>query len=170
MPDFIYDASRLFNLVLIGYSANDPPMRYLLNAVAADGTRFQDIKERFSFFRVNSHDQVAVEDWKARGITPIPYESDGEHEALSRALQKWARLSPNTRTTRAMDAEVRRLVKKKRDEANEEEQDLFDHLIRRSDASELKRLSKLASRAHADAGWLKAMMDVSGEKVVGQAP
>ena len=36
VPDLIYDAARLFNLVLVGYSANDPPMRYLLNAVAAD--------------------------------------------------------------------------------------------------------------------------------------
>jgi hypothetical protein len=31
VPDFIYDAARLFNLVLVGYSANDPPMRYLLS-------------------------------------------------------------------------------------------------------------------------------------------
>lgn len=36
IPDFIYDAARLFHLVLVGYSANDPPMRYLLNSVAAD--------------------------------------------------------------------------------------------------------------------------------------
>ena len=49
VPDFIYDAARLFHLVLIGYSANDAPMRYLLNAVAADGSRFDDLKERFAF-------------------------------------------------------------------------------------------------------------------------
>ena len=53
VPDFIYDAARLFHLVLVGYSANDPPMRYLLNAVAADGTRFDDltrIMQRFEVF------------------------------------------------------------------------------------------------------------------------
>ncbi len=49
VPDFIYDAARLFHLVLVGYSANDPPMRYLLNAVAADGSRFDDLRERFTF-------------------------------------------------------------------------------------------------------------------------
>lgn len=49
VPDFIYDAARLFNLVLVGYSANDPPMKYLLNAVAADVARFDDLKERFAF-------------------------------------------------------------------------------------------------------------------------
>ena len=49
VPDFVYDAARLYHLVLVGYSANDPPMRYLLNAVAADGFHFSDIKERFVF-------------------------------------------------------------------------------------------------------------------------
>jgi len=67
VPDFIYDAARLFNLVLVGYTANDPPMRYLLNAVAADGTRFDDLKERFTFIGdVHPPDPVALEDWKGR--------------------------------------------------------------------------------------------------------
>ena len=75
VPDFIYDAARLFHLVLVGYSANDPPRRYLFNAVAADGTRFDYLKERFTFFGTDGVDPVALEDWKARGITPINYES-----------------------------------------------------------------------------------------------
>ncbi|MGO8658270.1 hypothetical protein ACC771_22150, partial [Rhizobium ruizarguesonis] len=62
VPDFIYDAARLFHLVLVGYSANDPPMRYLLNAVAADGSRFDDLKERFTFFGTNAPDPVSLED------------------------------------------------------------------------------------------------------------
>jgi hypothetical protein len=60
VPDFIYDAARLFHLVLVGYSLNDPPMRYLLNAVAADGTRFDDLKERFIFFGTSSPDPVVI--------------------------------------------------------------------------------------------------------------
>ena len=36
VPDFIYDAARLYHLVLVGYSASDAPMRYLLNAEATD--------------------------------------------------------------------------------------------------------------------------------------
>ncbi|MBM4289666.1 MAG: hypothetical protein FJ135_16260 [Deltaproteobacteria bacterium] len=78
VPDFIYDAARLFHLVLVGYSANDPPMRYLLNAVAADGTRFSEIKERFSFVPTNTSDSELLEDWRGRGITPIPYGGQGE--------------------------------------------------------------------------------------------
>ena len=53
ISDFIYDAARLFHLVLVGYSANDTPMKYLFNAIAADGLRFTDIKERFIFVATN---------------------------------------------------------------------------------------------------------------------
>ena len=93
VPDFIYDAARLFHLVLVGYSANDPPMRYLLNAVAADGSRFGDIKERFTFIGMRASDPVAMEDWKGRGITPIPYDDADGHAALRHVLERWASLS-----------------------------------------------------------------------------
>lgn len=82
VPDFIYDAARLYHLVLVGYSANDPPMRYLLNAVAADGSRFDDLKERFTFFGTNAPDPVSLEDWRARGITPIYYDLYQPGEAV----------------------------------------------------------------------------------------
>lgn len=79
VTDFIYDAARLYHLVLVGYSANDAPMRYLLNAVAADGNRFDDLKERFTFFGSGTLDPVDLEDWRGRGITPIHYDSGANH-------------------------------------------------------------------------------------------
>ena len=108
VPDFIYDAARLFHLiVLVGYSANDPPMRYLLNAVAADGSRFSDLKERFTFFGTSSPDSVALEDWRARGITPIHYDANGNHAALLATLERWATLSAINGNPKRVDAEIR---------------------------------------------------------------
>lgn len=92
VPDFIYDAALLFHLVLVGYSANDPPMRYLLNAVAADGSRFDDLKERFAFVGMSSpHDPVEVADWRGRGITPIPYSPANDHSILTGTLKRWSK-------------------------------------------------------------------------------
>ena len=82
-----------FISILVGYSANDPPMRYLLNAVAADGSRFDDLKERFTFIGMAASDPVAMEDWRGRGITPIPYDGVGDHAALRHLLERWASLS-----------------------------------------------------------------------------
>lgn len=164
VPDFIYDAARLFHLVLVGYSADDPPMRYLLNAIAADGVRFDDLKERFTFVGVETPDPVLVEDWKGRGITPIAYDSKDDHQSLLDLLERWAELSAVNGKAGKVDAEVTRIVKKPRSAANESDRDLFDHLVRRGSTSERIRLSSLASKAGADTGWLDAIAEIALER------
>lgn len=163
VPDFIYDAVRLYHLVLVGYSANDPPMRYLLNAVAADGTRFKDLKERFTFFGASSADPVAHADWNGRGITPIHYDSANDHDALKVTLGRWAALSAINGKEKLVDEELRRIVKSSRSTTRKSDCDLFDHLFRRSNASERVRLSGLVSDAKADINWLDAIVTVCGE-------
>lgn len=168
VPDFIYDAARLFHIVLVGYSANDPPMRYLLNAVAADGTRFDDLKERFTFFGTSGPDPVALEDWKARGITPIRYDSVGSHNVLRATLERWSELSAVNGKSERVNLEVRRIVKTSRTLAMEDDRDLFDHLIRRSNLSERIRLTTLVSDLKSDIDWLDAIVKISSEKERGR--
>lgn len=166
IPDFIYDAARLFHIVLVGYSANDPPMRYLLNAVAADGSRFDDLKERFTFIG-GSHppDPITIEDWKGRGITPIAYDGSDNHVALGRTLERWAALSANNGKPAIVDAEIRRIVRTGRVESSDSDRDLFDHLVRRSDPNERVRLARLSSSHGADFGWLEAISAIAREPV-----
>lgn len=163
VPDFIYDAARLYHLVLVGYSANDPPMRYLLNAVAADGKRFDDLKERFTFFGTSSPDAVALADWNGRGITPIHYDSKNNHEALRATLERWAALSAINGRKEIVDAELRRIVNASRSAAKESDRDLFDHFFRRSNASERVRLSALVSDAKAEIEWLDVIVKICTE-------
>jgi hypothetical protein len=164
VADFIYDAARLFSLVLVGYSANDPPMKYLLNAVAADGNRFSDLKERFTFLGQTEPDPVELEDWKGRGITPIPYHAPAnDHSVLTRTFRRWSELSPVNGRKGLVDAEIKRIARTSRDAASEPDRDLFDHFIRRSDANERVRLSSLVSRQKADLGWLDAVVRISAE-------
>jgi hypothetical protein len=162
VPDFIYDAARLYNLVLVGYSANDAPMRYLLNAVAADGNRFDDLKERFTFFGSGTLDPVDLEDWRGRGITPIYYDSgaDHQHSPLRDTLVRWAALSAINGKRDLVDAELRKIVKVPRSKTEETDRDLFDHLFRRSNASERLRLSSLVSDTGAEMGWLDAIVEI----------
>lgn len=163
VPEFIYDAARLFNIVLVGYSANDPPMRYLLNAVAADGSRFSDLKERFTFFGTGSPDAVSLEDWRARGITPIHYDAKDSHSMLLATLERWATFSATNGNQRKIDKEIQRIVKTSRSIAGEADRDLFDHLVRRGNPSERARISKLASDASANLDWLDAIVRVGAE-------
>jgi hypothetical protein len=160
VPDFIYDAARLFYLVLVGYSANDPPMKYLFNAIAADGSRFNDINERFIF--IATDDPVELEDWQGRGITPISYKEDNHHSQLLDTLERWAFLLPGNGKRNA-DAEVKRIVSAARNAANDSDRDLFDHLIRRSDSNERIRYAEFASKHKADHSWLEAIVSIMNE-------
>lgn len=164
VPDFIYDAARLFNLVLIGYSANDPPMRYLLNAVAADGSRFDDLKERFTFIGMKARNPVELEDWKGRGITPIWYDNKNNHDILRETMSKWSDLSLTNGDPKLIERMLKNIVKDKLPSSPEAAQDLFDHLIRRCDERERTRLMKFISKQGASFDWLNRMTNISGEK------
>lgn len=162
VSDFIYDAARLFNLVLVGYSANDPPMRYLLNAIAADGSRFDDLKERFAFIGSDTLDPIALEDWRGRGIVPIHYNATGGHSNLLGALQRWAALSAVNGKRNVLDKELKRIVRVSRSDASEADRDLFDHLVRRiTSSNERMRVATMLSKRGADFGWLDAMAEIT---------
>jgi hypothetical protein len=163
VPDFIYDAARLFHLVLVGYSANDAPMRYLLNAVAADGSRFDDLKERFAFIGLPAHGDLSVEDWKGRGITPITYDPASNHEELARTLDRWAELSPINGSTLKVEALIKRLAKKPRAKTEEPERDLFDHLMRRASSAERLRFASVLAKEGAQIDWIESLALVSAE-------
>jgi NAD-dependent SIR2 family protein deacetylase len=163
VPDFIYDLTRLFHLVLVGYSANDPPMRYLLNAIASDENRFPDIKKRFVFTPASATDPVALEDWKARGILPIEYDNpDNRHDALRATLERWAKLSAHNKQPFQVKAELRRIVKKPHSMTEFSDRDLFDHLFRR-DRGKRAELAAFVSELKADISWLIAIADVCRE-------
>lgn len=162
IPDFIYDAARLFYIVLVGYSANDPPMRYLLNAVAADGMRFSDLKERFTFVGTEMPDEAGLADWRERGITPIPYEAPGsDHSVLRDTLQRWAELTPTPENQKRVNAEIKRIVKTTRDEATNSDRDLFDFFVRRGNSSERAKLAEAVSKLKADLGWLDSILKIT---------
>lgn len=167
IPDFIYDAARLFHLVLVGYSADDPPMRYLLNAVAADVNRFDDLKERFTFVGLDKPDPVVLEDWRGRGIEPIYYDAANNHRLLLNVLERWADLSAINGDPKRVDAEIRRIVRTPRPSATESDRDLFDHFFRRSNSAERARFASIASRARADLSWIDAIAAIALEPEVG---
>ncbi len=162
VPDFIYDAARLFHLVLVGYSANDPPMRYLLNAVAADRYRFPDLKQIYTFIGMPAPDPVEIELWKGRGIVPIPYDSSNYHSALASTLKHWSELSVNGNTQK-VDARLKDIVRSPPSDATEEDIELFKHLFRRDGSPGRHRLAALVSKAKAHLGWLDAIMAVERE-------
>lgn len=70
---FLFDLARCKTIVLIGYSANDAPVRYFLNVLEADRARFPDLRPVYAF-DAYEHDPVEAEaGWGTLAVTPLAY-------------------------------------------------------------------------------------------------
>jgi SIR2-like domain len=69
--NYIYDLIRRYTLVLIGYSADDPPMRYLMDAIGEDASLFDDMKTPYAITDLSPNSNEAFEQavWSAKEIT-----------------------------------------------------------------------------------------------------
>lgn len=152
--DFVYDATRIFYLVIIGYSVNDAPMRYLLNAVAGDQTHFPDLKTRYALVPVENSDDHTAADWTNRGIEPICYNPDNSHAELPALLKAWADSIPNALDDRWLMRRLRALARTSVAVASESDRSVFAYLIRRSTPQERVQILKKLSGLGAGSDWL----------------
>lgn len=152
--DFVYDATRIFYLVIVGYSVNDAPMRYLLNAVAGDQTHFPDLKTRYALVPVYSTDDHTAADWKNRGIEPLCYSPDHSHAELAALLKAWADSTPDALGDRWLTGRLRALAKSSVAAAPESDRSVFNYLIRRSTPQERVQLLSKLSGFGAGTDWL----------------
>lgn len=88
---YLYDLVRAYTLVLVGYAANDPPLRYILEVLEADRQRFTDLNKVYAFAETDGcNEPVDRELWRAKGIEPILYNSEGnDHSALYDTIAEW---------------------------------------------------------------------------------
>jgi hypothetical protein len=82
---FIAKLLEKYVVVFVGYTADDPPVQYLLEALNRDaGSR----GSLYAFQGGASED--AHSRWRHRGVEPIPYDSAEGHKALWDTLAAWA--------------------------------------------------------------------------------
>lgn len=90
---YVYDLVRATTVVIVGYTADDPPMRYLLEVIDADRERFKDLRAVYAFVpHKPGEDALQCELWKSKGAIPIPYETPTvpDHTRLYTSLGLWA--------------------------------------------------------------------------------
>ncbi|SNS50602.1 SIR2-like domain-containing protein [Micrococcales bacterium KH10] len=77
---FLLPMFQKFTVLFIGYSHDDPIMRYLALGLPSGTPRFA----------LTSADSAHDVKWKRLGVQPVPYPvSSGDHGALVRALEAW---------------------------------------------------------------------------------
>lgn len=96
---FVRALSERYTIVLLGYSANDPPMRYLL-----EGLNSRDDPARRSQIYAFAPEGPAADDeaWRDKGVTTIPYcPGDRQHNGLWNSIFAWAETARNPDAWRA---------------------------------------------------------------------
>lgn len=90
---FLVELFREYTVLFVGYSLNDPVLRYMVDALATD-TREGRFREPFVLAPYNEHGRKAQEEgWKAKGVTPIGFSTgaDGRDFSLQDGtLTRWA--------------------------------------------------------------------------------
>ncbi|MGM7317849.1 SIR2 family protein [Idiomarina sp. ST10R2A5] len=92
--NFVRSLLKHYTVVLLGYSAEDPPVKYLLQ-----GLNQGDRKEHSNIFAFDKGKFEDIESkWRDRGVIPIAYK---DHSKLWESLDAWAERASSPRNWRA---------------------------------------------------------------------
>lgn len=88
---FVSELFRNYTVCFVGYSINDPVLRYMMDALAADRLLGESPPEMFAFgsYSKGKEDERANE-WRAKNVTPILYREHNHHGYLHKTLRAWA--------------------------------------------------------------------------------
>ncbi|UJX41557.1 SIR2 family protein [Desulfovibrio sp. JY] len=91
---FVSELFRHYIVCFVGYSINDPVLRYMMDALAADRMMGESMSRSYALgdFASGAEKEKEIE-WKAKGVVPILYKvptGTNDHSALHRTLKAWA--------------------------------------------------------------------------------
>ncbi|GGP28118.1 anti-phage defense-associated sirtuin Dsr1 [Silvimonas amylolytica] len=96
---FVSELFRNYVVCFVGYSINDPVLRYMMDALAADRMQGETTPEAWAFGDCNPGQESEKKiEWEAKGVTPVLYEvptASHDHSALHKTLQAWAETHQN---------------------------------------------------------------------------
>lgn len=93
---FVSELFRNYVVCFVGYSINDPVLRYMMDALAADRLLGERTNDAYAFGACRPGGEAeATLEWRAKGVTPILYHvppGTKDHSLLHRTLTTWANI------------------------------------------------------------------------------
>ncbi len=88
---FVSELFRNYTVCFVGYSINDPVLRYMMDALAADRLLGESPPEMFAFGSyAKGKEAERANEWRAKNVTPITYREHNRHDYLHKTLRVWA--------------------------------------------------------------------------------
>lgn len=163
--NYIYDLIRRYRLVLIGYSADDPPMRYLMDAIGEDVSLFPEMNRPYALTDLSPKStdkdkahQRAV--WSSKEIEPLFFvrrtgRRKKAYDPLWETINSWAEWA------RAQMAWVEQQLientKGARTSASPFQLALVQDLLAVLEYDELSEALKLLNRQKVDFDWIETV-------------
>jgi len=89
---FVSELFHRYVVCFVGYSINDPVLRYMMDALAADRLLGEASPEAFAFGSYSQGKaEQTVNEWNAKNVTPILYRMHSNHYYLRRTLEEWSK-------------------------------------------------------------------------------
>lgn len=89
---FVSELLKNYIVCFVGYSLNDPVMKYMMDAIAADRMLGENTPQAWAFADSDPSDIAdTTVKWKAKGVNLIIYEKTAGHSLLHQTLHAWAR-------------------------------------------------------------------------------
>ncbi|WP_298938329.1 anti-phage defense-associated sirtuin Dsr1 [uncultured Ruegeria sp.] len=88
---FVSELFRNYTVCFVGYSINDPILRYMMDALAADKMMGESPLVAYAFgnYARGKKDQAETE-WAAKNVAPVLYKNHKHHYYLHETLHAWA--------------------------------------------------------------------------------
>lgn len=90
---FASELFRHYTVCFVGYSLDDPVLRYMMDALAADRQRGEAPLEMYIFGSYTTGKEAVSEaEWHAKNVTPILYKLTKDHRYLHKTLRRWSEI------------------------------------------------------------------------------
>jgi hypothetical protein len=101
--NYVYELIRRYTLILIGYSADDPPMRYLMDAIGEDASLFDDMNQAYAITDAKAGvadiaSAIEEAEWQAKEIAAIFFQrraGQAPFAPLWESIHLWAEWARN---------------------------------------------------------------------------
>ncbi len=156
---YMYDLMRRYTLVFVGYSADDPPMRYMLEATEAGRLKFPDLRRAFAFAEIVDDEGKTFARWRGKGLEAIPFENTNrDYSALYTTIAEWSASVSDPQVW--ADKQIKRIVTQHYSSTADEAKRKVRFLV--STISDVQTLSKHAVMPD----WLEVLAPADGSRVI----
>ena len=91
---FVSELLQSYYVCFIGYSINDPIIRYMVDAIGAEERQGEKVRKVWAFAPYSKDDEYIIRnEWVAKGVEPILYQAiENNHFLLYETLDKWSKI------------------------------------------------------------------------------